>query len=55
MVPAIIFILMPTDKGTELGPGDAEKDDNWVLLRGVYTVVRDSRHMCKKITIKGGT
>lgn len=52
MTQAIIFVWMPADKGTQLGPGGAEKDVAWVLPRGVYTVVRDSRHEYKKIAIK---
>lgn len=52
MTQASIFISISTDKGTESGPGDTVKDETWVLPRGVYAVVRDSRHMCKKIAIK---
>lgn len=53
MIQAIIFILRLTDKRTELGPEDAEKDETWVLPLRVCTVVRDSRHVYKKITIRG--
>lgn len=52
MTQAIIFIVMLTDKGNELGPGNAEKDETCVLSRGVYTVVRISTYMYKKIAIK---